>query len=355
MMQWDVAIIGGGLTGLITLALLSRHKKIKALLIEPGDIGVKSSGRSSGAVISGSRTIGAIDDFEKLFYIHRINNDLLREFISKEKLNININFAGSFRLSETPEQFQTLSIIYDRLQKYGTLIEDGVCSDKFHGGLFISGDYGVNPYDLSLSLYEKYKKNILTGHKIDSITNIGGKIRIQLKDKTLVLANKVVYTNNIYNDSPFLKPQKDNVFCITVENDYWHQQIYANFIFEDLIFRVVNEYIFITVPDIQNLKKEEDDVNFKNNKKLHRIVSLLGIQDPTYEYTWSQLSASTDNRLPVVGKIKDHEYVNIGYNPDGINCSFLGSSMVANEVLDLGTKINMPWYKLFHAARFTGV
>lgn len=357
-MQFDIVIIGGGLTGLLTLANFSKQDKLKVLLLESNGIGKKSSGRSVGGVIAGPLRPINIDMFERMFYIHRINNDLLREFVKKENLDITIDVAGSMRLACNVQQLDFLQQINKRLPNYSINLDKseitGLLSDQFYGGLFISGDYCINPYDLILSLQEKYKDKILEEAKIQSISNNNGKIIISFQDGTEIIANKVVYTNNIYYDSKFFKPQKNCIFCLKIPNDTWRQQILANFIFNDCYFRVVNEYIFISVPNITNDFKEDDKPNI-NNDYLSVLHSLLHIGKPSYEYSWSQVSARTVDNLPIIGSIKQNEYVNIGYDMNGVNCSFLGSLMVVNEVLELTDNKSVPWSELFHINRFLGV
>lgn len=356
-MQCDILIVGGGLTGLLTLAAFSKHKKIKALLIDSDQVGKRSSGRSIGEVIAGPPKLTDITNFEKLFYIHRINNDLLQEFIKKEKLGTVINNGGSVRLAETEQQTQDLLAINKVLPKYTALLDQSEIShlltDKLASGLFVSGDYSLNPYDLILSLKEKYKDKIIENATITSAKNKDGKMIITLADETMIIPNKVVYTINVSYASPLLKPHKKCIFALKVTDDSWHQQIFANFIFNDVYFRVVNEYIFISVPNITTNLIEEDTLS-PNNQFLKNLHRMLNLNKTDYEYSWSQVSANTKDSLPLIGKVDRNEYVNIGYGVHGINCSFLGSLMAVNEALELNDNKCVPWSNLFHINRFSG-
>jgi glycine/D-amino acid oxidase-like deaminating enzyme len=217
----DVAIIGGGFTGLSTASEFKRDNPgATVAVLEAAVVGYGASGRNGGFNM---KLFGLEPEFTKLRWgrqktieAHRYAQravSWVRKLIEENNLNSDYRHTGMFRVSYSQAQLRRLQRTYRFMQDLG--IDDDVAfwrreqlqaefrTDRFAGALYERETGILNPCKhvrelkrLALSagaaVYEQ--------SPVDLISRAGGKIRLRTAAGE-VTANKLVIATNAYTRS----------------------------------------------------------------------------------------------------------------------------------------------------------
>lgn len=185
-MSLNVAIVGGGIAGCAAAYYLARDGH-KVTLFERDSVASHASGFALGGIIPPVRN-SVVDDFEK-FSLHSI--DLHRQ------LNDTINPSGETNFSRKPsmalalDEFEARQLIaayksYSehsssdiRWLSHGEFSHiDARVSPSVVGGLYFGEAYEVDPYKLTLSLWQAAENSgaELVNREVVSIDETGGKV-----------------------------------------------------------------------------------------------------------------------------------------------------------------------------------
>lgn len=163
----DVAIIGGGFTGLsAALALAKRGARV--VLLEKGRVVGEASGRNGGQCNNGTaHDFGALSarfgkDIAKAYYrSHCDAVDTVERLAREEGIDCNFNRCGRVKLAAKPAHYDKLARAHDLLaaevdQNVRLVppdrIRDEVGSDAFHGGLIQTTSAQVHPARFGVGL-----------------------------------------------------------------------------------------------------------------------------------------------------------------------------------------------------------
>lgn len=157
----DVAVIGGGFTGISAALTLAKAGK-KAIVFDQGPIGFGASTRNGGQIGSGNQKI-PIDKLEGMFGEGKakilLNEGVamlahLKQLISEEKIECDLQEVGRFRGAIRPEHYDLMAREMESLNKR-THVEfhmipkseqhNEVNTDYYHGGYVLPGDGLVDP------------------------------------------------------------------------------------------------------------------------------------------------------------------------------------------------------------------
>ncbi len=157
----DVAIIGGGFTGVSAALTLAKAGK-KAVIFDQGPIGFGASTRNGGQVGSGNQKI-PIGTLENRFGADKakilLNEGVqmlahLKQLIAQEAIDCDLQEVGRFRGAVRPEHYDAMAREMEALNKR-THVEfhmipkseqhQEVNTDFYHGGYVLPGDGLIHP------------------------------------------------------------------------------------------------------------------------------------------------------------------------------------------------------------------
>ena len=160
----DVAIVGGGFTGISAALTLAKAGK-KVVVFDQGPIGFGASSRNGGQIGSGNQKI-PIDKLEARFGKQgakdRLNEgvrmlDYLKQLIASENIDCDLQEVGRFRGAVRPEHYEAMAREMEALNKR-THVEfhmvprteqhREVNTDFYYGGYMLPGDGLVHPAKL---------------------------------------------------------------------------------------------------------------------------------------------------------------------------------------------------------------
>jgi len=169
----DVAIIGGGYTGLSAARTLAKHN-VKVVVLEAETIGWGASSRNGGMTLTGlkvpMRTI--IKNYgreiaKELFQCSLDSADTVEQIIREENIDCGFARVGHLLLANKPKQYDSLKAEVDFMaQTFNhklrlvspSELKTEIGSDVFHGGLVDDVSGGLNPAQYVAGLAQAAKK-----------------------------------------------------------------------------------------------------------------------------------------------------------------------------------------------------
>lgn len=342
--QVDVAIVGGGFTGLST-ALHCVERGLSCHILEASQIGFGGSGRNVGLVNAAAwlppqdvRKILGEDDGDRFISHFSRAPDYVFSLIEKYQIQCNATQTGTFHAADGPVGFADLvsrKAEWDRLGEPVDLLsrdeaESYIGSSAFYGALLDRRAGTINPmgYCRGLARVAIAAGALLSiGARAKKLQQETGLWRVTTNKGTL-MARHVVLGTNAYTDDlwPGLK------YSFTKINYF------------QLATRPLGDRIKHILPQQQglwdtgkimfSLRRDDSERliigsmgNVMGNqsggvshrwaqKKLAHLFPKLGWVD--FDEAWQGQIAMTPDHLPHIHKLADNLYSPIGYNGRGI-------------------------------------
>ncbi len=214
----DVAVVGGGFTGLSVALHLARGGR-KVALFEAASLGYGASSRNGGMIGPGLHKLG-ITGLRKAYGEDRAKEilreglhalDHLEDFVTSEQIDCDLHLTGRFRGARTPAQYEASARECDWLSKNINLPchvvpaadqHTEIGSDFYCGGNVYHRDGGVNPRKLVAGLTRRALDAGVTIFAPCAVTGInreakGLSVRTDLGTLT---TREVVLATNGYSD-----------------------------------------------------------------------------------------------------------------------------------------------------------
>lgn len=148
--QVDVAVIGGGFTGLNAARALAREG-VSVALLEAGTVGAGGSGRNGGHLNNGlahgygaaKQHLGA-ERARALYHAFDHSIDMIEELIAQEGIACDFRRSGKLKLASKPSHLAGLRANFELIQKEvdpetrwleKSDLANEICSDKVHGAV----------------------------------------------------------------------------------------------------------------------------------------------------------------------------------------------------------------------------
>jgi glycine/D-amino acid oxidase-like deaminating enzyme len=342
--QVDVAIVGGGFTGLST-ALHCVERGLSCHVLEASQIGFGGSGRNVGLVNAAAwlppqdvRKILGEDDGDRFISHFSRAPDYVFSLIEKYQIQCNATQTGTFHAADGPVGFADLvsrKVEWDRLGEPVDLLsrdeaESYIGSSAFYGALLDRRAGTINPMGYCRGLARvaiAAGALISIGARAKKLQQETGLWRVTTNKGTL-MARHVVLGTNAYTDDlwPGLK------YSFTKINYF------------QLATRPLGDRIKHILPQQQglwdtgkimfSLRRDDSERliigsmgNVMGNqsggvshrwaqKKLAHLFPKLGWVD--FDEAWQGQIAMTPDHLPHIHKLADNLYSPIGYNGRGI-------------------------------------
>jgi glycine/D-amino acid oxidase-like deaminating enzyme len=216
----DVAVIGGGLTGVVAALHLAR-RGAKVHLFEQHTVGFGASGRNGGMATTGM-SIGIRDAVAKLgfetaarlygAYTEAI--DLIEKLVTEEGIDCDFARTGKLNLATKPAHYQgfqkTAELLNSRLGGDSQLVPKAelrreIGTDVFHGGMVESKSAGLHVGKYIRGLGEAAERAGVTIHEqapVQSLTRVGFGHELQTP-RGRIQADQVLLATGAYTRRPF--------------------------------------------------------------------------------------------------------------------------------------------------------
>ncbi len=218
-LEYDVAIVGGGIAGCSTAYWLkSIEPSLKLILLEKDEVGSGATGRNAGFLLQGSSTSYTIDIerygrgvARRLWQATLDNRNLIEELFGGE--DICFSGTGSCTAAGTDEEAARLSASARLLQEDGFDAEylDGskvnqlLGSVGYCGGLYVPSGAVADPVRLVRAVLRDSGAEVLDRTAVKSVSGGNGSTVDLATTRGLVKAGSVVIAVNAY--LPLLEPE----------------------------------------------------------------------------------------------------------------------------------------------------
>ena len=207
-MEYDVIIIGCGVTGAAAAYMLSKYQLNVAVLEAENDVAIGTSKANSAIIHAGYDPVPGT-------LMARLNvegNKLVGEI--SEQLHIPISHCGSLVVAFSDAEIEHLKKLYDRGIKNGvpelylldreeTLKEEPNLSQEVCGSLYAKTASVISPWDLTLAMAEVAVKNgaeLFLSTKVTAITKDDGIFTVTAENGNAFKGKYIVNAAGVYSD-----------------------------------------------------------------------------------------------------------------------------------------------------------
>lgn len=380
----DVLIIGGGIAGITLLYQLLNAGVTNTYLVEQSSVGFHASGRSSGQLMfRGAKLFSEMPEEDAIEYIKCIseNNRRFLHGLRNVEFDTDLRDTGGLRLASSEEELQKLKNESAFILKHAG-IECPILSreeilgilpqSNFLGGMFVPTEATFNPYKVVNGLRELIEQKgsrVLTDVQVTQVvSNNDGSFSVSIRHRGVIKAKKIVYCINSYSSDllPELTPTMIGFRGQMIATDNLPDTIAQILPAMSMSCNDCNEYFRVhnnrllvggmrhSVRGQQVGIINDGEVSPAVYDKLRSFVneSLPFLNEVKFMYTWSGIMCSTPDGLPLIGTLRDNEYILGGFNGYGFGHVLYGS-MIIKDIIIKGVS-NQIGVRLFDPKRFNG-
>nr|CAM58090.1 putative oxidoreductase [uncultured marine microorganism] len=370
----EVAIIGGGYTGLSTAYHLARYHNVEARVLEAGHIGWGASGRNGGFCSIGGSSLGTARQIQKYgrenvrhYYQSQVDAvELVRSIIQDE--NIDAQMVGDAELvvahsdkafSELKQhaemQFRLLGLDTDVIPAEQYKREYFDSSEQF-GAARVRPTFGLHPMRYILGLAaatEDHGARLHRDSEVVSWEKHGNEHLLRTRNATLKSKYVVMATNGFmpeHINPDFHARSLPLISAIVVTRPLTESELFAHHwqtMAPAITSRKLMNY-FRMLPDNRFMfggrgsSSGKDDAADRTYAQLIRRLRQLwpAWKDVRIDYRWHGLICMTLRQTPCIGRLPDDASVfyGFGYHGNGVNTSTWTGKQIAdwlaNSTLD---------------------
>lgn len=368
--QYDVAVVGGGLTG-SSAALALARKGARVVLLEADTIGNAASGRNGGMCNNGfaqnyavmSHTHGR-EVADRLYKAFDRGVDLVERLVQEEQIDCSFARVGKLKLAAKPEHYDMLARSQELLAAgpdpearmvHRSEMRDEVGTDRYHGGLLFPKSAGMHVGRFVRGLATAAARQGAEVHEYAPVTGLkqtAGGQRIETP-KGSIEARQVLLASGISQVGPLGWIRRRIVpvgaFLIVTEplspNDLARLMPTGRMVVDT---RNLVVYWRLT-PDNRLLfggRARFAGSNPQSDQKSGEILKAAMVDvfpelaGTRIDYCWGGLVDMTRDRLPRAGE-RNGIYYSMGYSGHGTHMSTLMGHIMA-DVMDGKPDLN-PW------------
>lgn len=357
----DVAIIGGGFTGVAT-ALELAEKGFSVVLLEAEKIGWGATGRNGGQVtgsLSGDQAMlkqlrkqAGVDAEDFVWNLRWRGHDIIKNRVEKYNIDCDLKF-GHLQTAYKPSHMNGLREFYDEAVNRGMTddvqmvsaneIPEYLDSPIYHGGLLNRKNMHLHPLNLCLGEARAAASLGVRIFEDSPVLSMEEGEKVVLKSKLgKVLADRVMIAGNAYHKlgrpklGGMLFPASlGNMATVPLGDDLANAINPKDLAVYDC--RFVLDYYRLTADKrlmfgggTNYSGKDSDSVSAELRPALERTFpKLKGIE---IEFEWTGLAGIVINRIPQLGKVSDRVYYCQGYSGHGLACSHIMAEIMSKAI-----------------------
>ena len=335
--EYDVVIVGGGITGISTLYHLS-NSNLKVCLVEKNNICEGVTSRTTGKLTYLQDNIysrlSKYHDFDKVkLYLDSQKEVIERvvKIIKDNDIDCNLDKVRSYVFTNDDSLDDEIGLLkkMDVKIKKDDELPDG---KSIKQGYYVSDTYVFHPLKYLYSLVNiiRDKVDIYENTKIVSIDKLDDYYYLKSDDYILKTKKVVIAVHYPYFLFPFLIPfksylEKSYIGAKRVDNDYHYSAISISKPIESIRFYNDKKTYKLYLTNSHNYCVKNDEVkNFEELKD--------------YDYLWSNKDIITNDLLPYIGLIDDNLYLGTGYNTWGMTNGSIAGIIISDMILNKKNK-----------------
>ena len=357
----DVAIVGGGFTGINT-ALELAEKGLTVAVLEANKIAWGASGRNGGQVTGSLSGDGAmqkqmrsvlgdsVDDF--IWQLRWRGHDIIKQRIERYAIDCDLQF-GHLHAAYKPSHLDELLAAHAEAESRGmgdqvSLIDKSVMpdyleTDIYHGALYNKKNMHLNPLKLCLAEADAAQRLGVQIYENTMVTDIvHGDLPQLISAAGSVTANTVLLAGNAYHRLQ-RKSMRGKIFPAA-------GGIVATEPLGDDIADAINPknlavYDCRFVLDYYRLTADKrllfgGGANYSGKPSRDIAAELRPAIENTFarlrgvriDYQWSGMMGIVINRIPQLGKLSDNVFYAQGYSGHGIATSHIVAEIMAKAI-----------------------
>ena len=350
----EVAVIGGGYTGLLCAINLIENYNLDVVLLEAGKIGWGASSRNGGfcsfppikTSFKNLQRIYGKDETKKFFKNSVEGSNYTKDIISNYNIECDVTGDSNFILAHHPNKFKQIkeqaevyksefgieAQIYSK-QEFEKIGHGG--TEQF-GALSYKPGFAINPLKFvnGITKYAISKKLAIFEHSlVNKIHKNNDSYILRTKEGSVNTKKIVVATNGFYQEG--LIPQMNSRILPVISNIIVTRKLTNNEIdlhnfktFSPIANTKNLLYYYRKLPDNRILFGTRGDFigsdqsNLNRSKIMERFLKNIfpSWSNISIDYNWRGLIAMSQKLTPSIGKIENEEiYYGFGYHGVGVS------------------------------------
>jgi gamma-glutamylputrescine oxidase len=368
----DVAIVGGGLTGLgAAHALVGSGAEV--VVVEERTLASGASGRNAGFVLAGpAMPFGQACQqlgFEEACAIWRLtveNNRLMAELVDEYSIECGFLRRGSMSLATSEEEMLLLAETARHLTDAGINVCGVTREDLprpfdrlYAGGIYYPGNGEINPGAYVRGVASAICNTVQFFEGTPVLAIRPGQRPVLVTPRGEVHARAVIlatnaYTSRLLPETPIVPTRGQVVATAPLERVIAPFPMYAHHGYRYWRQTVNGRFVAGGWRDLDVLAEvgTEERLHPEIQATLDAFCRVVAGADAPIEYRWAGIMGFTPDALPLVGPVPGHEelYLAAGYSGHGVSMAFSCGGRVALQAV--GAQVELP--APFHAGRFLG-
>lgn len=357
----DVAIIGGGFTGIATAVELA-ERGLRIAVLEANHIGWGASGRNGGQItgsLSGDkamerefrRTLGD-DAAEYVWNLRWRGHDIIRKRVEKYDIKCDLKHGHVFaawdashipELEDMERNAQAHGMGDDVQLLRGAELSEYVGSEIYHAGLINTRNMHIHSLNLCLGEADAARSlgaQIFEATPVEKI--IYGKRPVLVTPRGKVTADKVLIAGNSYHKlakrqlAGMLFPASLGIIATAPLSEEMAKRVspkgYAIYDTRFVLdyYRLTADRRLIFGSGTNYSGRDTSDLAEAMRPTIEKTLPhLSGVE---IEYAWHGMDGISINRIPQLGKITDNVFYAQGYSGHGIATSHIVGEIMANAI-----------------------
>lgn len=363
----DVAVIGGGITGITAAYHLSRAGK-KVAVLEARNVGDGDTGSSTGNLYC---TIGdpgmkkIISNFNEKKLKEVVESrafavNFIRERIEEFQIDCDFRIAPWCLFTEDDANRPYIEKQIEAAEKVGLILSKEIPIPlKITYGFQVPGQAQFNPFQYVNSFAKKIVSPNCSIYENTRVTKIEeGKVcRLETTSGVVTAENVVMATHTplgIYMVQTSLQAYREYAIAVKLNGEYppagifWDLQEKEHYSMRT--YNTEKGQVLMVLGEAQMVgKKENNEECFSRLEKFLRERFFV----QSVEYRWSAQQFKSADGLPYIGLSSGNEkiYIATGFSADGLTYGTLAGKIISDQI----TGIENKWSETYDASRMTPV
>ncbi|MCO7190639.1 MULTISPECIES: FAD-binding oxidoreductase [unclassified Pseudoalteromonas] len=374
--HFDVAVIGGGFSGLLSAYYLAKNYQQKVCVLEANQVGFGASARNAGFALPGSGRLGypdyakrwGLDVSRGIYDEFQGGVNRVRSLIDEHKIDCDAQASGYLKIAHNAQAYANLQsaarFISDnfggessQLLSKAELDTQFMLNHHAHGAIRYENGFGLHPLKLLLGYRDMAIKAGVTLFEQSLVSKVkhGQRHTLSVNDQE-ISADKLLYTGNAYNNK-HSHPLIDNRYLpilssIFVTRPLSEQELVQSGLQTHQVVMDTRrlKYYYRLLPDNRLLfggrgavfAKDQNKAKYLNHLKTALSACFPCLSGINHDYHWHGYIAAALDDMPHVFFEDNVGYI-LGYCGSGVSFS----SQAAYRLAQLAMKDKVPDLPLY--------